>query len=117
MRAAIIFLVVLAWTLPVFADSRIPVHGSELYGWCKATSGGLPSEPVGVYCAGFLNGIVDVHGEKTAIYGHRTCLPLSITIRQMRDIVVKWLEDHPEKLQLLAHGLVGEALSEAFPCE
>ncbi len=117
MRAAIVFVVVLAWTLPVFADSRIAVAGDELYSWCKTTRGGLPNEPVGVYCAGFLNGIVDVHGEKTTIYGHRACLPLSVTVRRLREIVVTWLEDHPDKLHLVAHGLVGEALSEAFPCE
>lgn len=85
-------------------------------GGVRPLPGGLPTEPVGSYCAGFINGVVDVHGEKTTIYGYRACLPLSITVRQMREIVVRWLEEHREKHDLIAHGLVGEALSESFPC-
>jgi hypothetical protein len=118
MRGALVFLVVLAWlgASPAAADSRIGVDGKTLYGWCRTTPGGVPNEPVGGYCAGFIHGVVDVHGEKTNIYGYRTCLPISVTIRQMRKTVVTWLEDHPDRLDLLAHGLVGQALSAAFPC-
>ena len=118
MRGVLVFSAVLVWwgAFPAYADSRIGVDGTTLYGWCRTTAGGLPSEPVAGYCAGFINGVVDVHGEKTTIYGHRACLPLSVTIRELRTIVVKWLEDHPGKRRLVAHGLVGRALSEAFPC-
>ena len=112
------FLVILALSgaSPLFAESRVDVNGNALYGWCRTTPGGLPNEPVGGYCAGFIHGVVDVHGEKTTIYGFRACLPHSVTIRELRDIVVKWLEGHPARRHLIAHGLVGEALSEAYPC-
>ena len=118
MGGVLVFLAVLVWwgASPAYADSRIGVDGTTLYGWCRTTAGGLPSEPVAGYCAGFINGVVDVHGEKTTVYGHRACLPLSVTIRELRTIVVKWLEDHPGEWRLVAHGLVGRALSEAFPC-
>ena len=113
------FLVVLSslGISPVFAETRVEVHGNLLYGWCRTQPGGLPNERVGRYCAGFINGVVDVYGEKTTIYGYPACLPLSVTVRQIRKIVVTWLEDHPEKRHLIAHGLVGEALSNAYPCE
>jgi len=118
MRGVLVFLAVLVWwgASPAYAESRVAVDGTTLYGWCKTTTGGLPSEPVAGYCAGFINGVVGVHGEKTTIYGYRACLPLSVTIRELRTIVVKWLEDRPEEWRLVAHGLVGRALSEAFPC-
>lgn len=102
---------------PGFAETRVEVDGKGLYGWCRTDPQGLPNPPVGGYCAGFIHGVVDVHGEGTTLYGHRTCLPRSITIRQLRTIVVTWLERHPDKQHQIAHGLVGEALSEAYPCE
>ena len=118
MRGAMVFLFVLAWlgASPAGADSRIGVDGNTLYGWCRTNPSGVPNQPVGRYCAGFIHGVVDVHGEKSTIYGYRTCLPISVTIRRMRKIVVTWLENHPDRRDLLAHGLVGQALSEAFPC-
>lgn len=76
----------------------------------------FPVNPSVAYCAGFIHGVVGVHGERTTIYGHRACLPLSVTVRRLREIVVKWLEDHPEKRHLIAHGLLGEALSQTYPC-
>ena len=117
MRGAMVFLFVLAWlgASPAGAESRIGVDGNTLYGWCRTNPGAVSSEHVGGYCASFIHGVVDVHGEKTTIYGYRTCLPISVTIRRMRKIVVAWLEDHREKHDLIAHGLVGKALSEAFP--
>ncbi len=118
MPRVLYFLAVLALSgaSPVFADSRVDVDGNALYGWCRTTPGGLSNEAVGGYCAGLIHGVVGVHGERTTIYGHRACLPLSVTVRQLRKIVVKWLENHPEKRQLIAHGLVGEALSQTYPC-
>ncbi len=112
------FLAVLALSgaSPLFAESRVDVDGNALYGWCRTQPGGLPNESVGGYCAGFIHGVVGVHGERTTIYGHRACLPMSVTVRQLRRMVVKWLEDHPEKRHLIAHGLVGEALSQTYPC-
>ena len=49
------FLVILALSgaSPLFADSRVDVDGNALYGWCRPTPGGLPSEPVG----GLLRGL------------------------------------------------------------
>ena len=114
--AALTFLA--CWGAPAgLADTRVPVDGNTLHGWCKPVPGGLPNQPVEAYCAGFINGVVEIHGEETTLYGHRACVPLTVTIHEMRRIVMAWLEDHPEKRHLVAHGLVGEALSRAFPCE
>ncbi len=118
MLGAMVFLFVLAslGASPAGAEFRIGVDRNTLYGWCRTNPGGVPNQPVGGYRAGFIHGVVDVHGEKTTIYGCRTCLPISVTIRRMRKIVVTWLENHPDRRDLLAHGLVGQALSEALPC-
>ncbi len=81
MRGAMVFLFVLTWlgASPAGADSRRGVDGNTLSGWGRTNPGGVPSEPVGGYCVGFIHGVVDVHGEKTTIYGYRTCLPISVT--------------------------------------
>ncbi len=104
------------WASPAIADHPIGVDGELLLGWCKRTPGGLPNEPVGTLCEGFILGVVDAHGERNTIYGFRNCLPHSVTIGLLRDVVEKWLRDHPGKLHLTAHGLIAEALSQDFPC-
>lgn len=104
------------WVSPAVADHPIGADGNLLLGWCKRMPGGLPNERVSERCEAYILGVVDAHGDRSTIYGFRNCLPHSATIRQLRDIVEKWLQDHPEKLHLTAHGLVAEALSRDFPC-
>lgn len=67
-------------------------------------------------CAGFIVGVVDSFNR----IPNRTkgCFetPEGATVRQLRDVVVKWLEAHPEDRHLPGAGLVMLALNNAFPC-
>lgn len=45
------------------------------------------------------------------------CPGTAVTREQIVDVVVKWLEDHPEKRDLPAPFIVMKSLSEAFPCD
>ncbi len=40
-----------------------------------------------------------------------------VTNGQVRDVVVKYLKDHPEERHFLASILAVKALSKAFPCK
>jgi hypothetical protein len=60
------------------------------------------------YCLGYVNGFVDAD--------ERSCPPSPVTMQQYVRVVVKYLNDHPEKLHLGRAQLVGESLGNAFPC-
>ena len=44
------------------------------------------------------------------------CLPTNATVRQVIDVVKKYLVDSPAERHYLAYSLVGTALNKAFPC-
>jgi len=56
--------------------------------------------------------------QETAFQVLRTpCLPENVTVLQIARVVVKWLRDHPERLNQQKSILVGTALSDAFTCD
>jgi hypothetical protein len=67
-------------------------------------------------CIAYVVGVVD--GQLSAIVGtSRTlpyCTPVNSTSGQVKDVVVKFLNDHPEERHLLGSVLVAEALSQAW---
>ena len=48
---------------------------------------------------------------------HLTCTPPTANGRQLSDIVVKYLENDPEKRHLSGSDLVASALAAALPCK
>jgi len=63
-------------------------------------------------CTGYILAVTDVLAANKGV-----CLHAGVTMAQIRDFVVKWLEANPQKRHLAAHGLVAQAMSEAFPCK
>jgi hypothetical protein len=91
---------VLAMTL---RSGALPnIEGEELYMRCKEPNG----EKWG-YCTGFADGVAHFLNAEHAI-----CL----TSKQIRDVAVKFLQEHPELRSNDGYSLVGRALTEAFPC-
>ena len=98
--------------------------GNELLGWCKeaekVADDGSGAPVHAGQCYGYLKATHDGYATWRA-WGHissdRHCIPESVTVGQLRRIVVKFLEAHPEQLHLLAGSLVLNAYQEAFPCE
>lgn len=74
------------------------------------------------YCLGFVQGVMDAdaiwqvgetqaHGTKA-----RYCAPQDASWPQIIRILVKWLEDNPEKLNLPGYDVINFAMSKAYPC-
>ena len=76
----------------------------------KATD--LTDRFVAVRAIGYLDGIADA-----AIGLGYTCYPTEVTQAQLREVVMKYLRDHPERLNDPAPLLVLNGLLEAFPCK
>jgi hypothetical protein len=70
-------------------------------------------------CAAYVKGALDgailltvaVPGNKPAF-----CLPQNVSVGQVLFVALKYMDDHPEQLQLPAIALIGTALKQAFPC-
>ena len=66
-------------------------------------------------CLGYLRATNDMY-EIMAKDSKRTiCIPPGISGKQLTRIVVKYLQEHPERLQSIASFLVFEAFQESFP--
>lgn len=91
------------------------VSGSELLEYCSGPESGFRD---GV-CGGYVTGVHDLHSDvvEAKVAKPLFCMPLGVKNGQLRLVVKKWLQEHPEKLHLPASGLVVGAFREAFPCK
>jgi len=62
------------------------------------------------YCIRYAAGVSDT-------LGSTMCAPTRIKNIQIKDIVVRYLQAHPETRDRAAIDLVGDALIEAYPCQ
>lgn len=76
------------------------------------------------HCLGYLSGATDVLEEwdesNTKLHGNNpspVCLPSNVTMNEIAMVVVKYLNDHPNKLHNDRSLLVMLALSDAYPCK
>ena len=67
-------------------------------------------------CTGFIVGVSDAMANRNVVFNFRACVPEPATIRQVRDVAIRHLEQNPDRRHLGASSLVAKALSEAFPC-
>ena len=69
-------------------------------------------------CVGYTTGVYDMINllEATNAVPKRHCFPPGVTRLQIHDVVVRYLQDHPDRRHSGAAGLVGDALQEAWPC-
>jgi hypothetical protein len=90
--------------------------GMELLNMCTTEAEGQD-----VVCMGYLLGLNDAmnfNNAKLEAPQRIYCVPPeSVTSWQIQLVVIKYLEDHPEKLHEEAVVGVMDALTKAFPCE
>lgn len=70
-------------------------------------------------CLVFIRGVISGQDMVTAVGGGRNVYcrdDKTVTVEQMRRVIVKYADDHPEKLNLDMGVFVYLALSGAFPC-
>jgi hypothetical protein len=100
-KLIIITLLAAAFTGPVKA-----LDGNWLKGACNAPYG---TQDNGV-CDGYITGI---HEMSTT----RLCLPPDVTNTQLMDVVTRYLNGHPERLNKKSRILVQDAIKQAYSCK
>ncbi|SRR5713226_8359178 len=77
----------------------------------------IPASVDSGYCIGYITGVVDgIHTEERLSSSSRIICEPNIRAGQIKMIVRRFLEAHPEYLHRSAADLVAVALREAFPC-
>jgi hypothetical protein len=115
---------VIVGALLVVASPAQAVTGNDIYAWCTNPD----DAPSLAMCAGFVQGIsmswttaigvLQEQGEDPARLLRLTfCPPAGHNLRQVIDIVVKYLEEYPEQRDRAGAFNILMALSEAWPCK
>jgi hypothetical protein len=67
-------------------------------------------------CDAYVDGFgdaIEAEGKDHAL----ACIPIAVTGTELRDVLVKFLKDHPEDQHLKASSLATRAFSKAYPCK
>ena len=86
------------------------ISGNTMKATCHSES--LANQGI---CLGFATAIAGVLDDQS-IQGWRACIPSGVTRGQLRDVMVKFLDDRPEALHFSAESLAAHAFEIAFPC-
>src|SRR5262249_15835262 len=92
------------------ADYR---DGNQLYAECRSSP-----EAKQLLCLGYVMAIAGAASAPNAVGadGFMVCGLEDVTVKQLLDVVIRYLSAHPEERPLSAFSLVVAALDEAFPC-
>lgn len=105
--ALLLLLSTTGWSRSVFFD------GNELYRQC--TEHDIRSQSV---CIGYVMAISDIlYSVPGSDNGNTSCNRRGVTSGQIMEIVIKYLEKHPEKRHWDGNILVSEAIFQTFPCD
>ena len=99
-------------SINVYAKKISFVTGNMLYQLCKSenkVNNGL--------CEGYIAGINDAMSSGYLHKYFQVCLPEGVSTTQLRLILIKYMEQIPQKLHYVAEGIVAEALGNTFPCK
>lgn len=101
-------------SLQVRANGEFFIDGNTLHAWCETADGNAGR----AQCLGYIESAVDTH--ETLVDWKRIppkfCMPGNVALDQIRLVVVKNMNEHPEELHKSASSLVLRALNKAFPC-
>jgi hypothetical protein len=103
-RVALGLALVVAVSAPAMAQRVSKVNGNRLLALCKQT------DITG--CDAYVAGVADTLTEK-----HAACIPPQVTTDQLRAVVLKTLNQHPEKRELSGAVIVLHSLTTAYPCK
>ena len=68
-------------------------------------------------CAGYINGVSDASQCGNSVDGFSHASPAGVTVGQVFEIFVSWMQSHPESKSVGASTVVAKALQEAYPCK
>ena len=103
---------------PTFANGSFKT-GNDLYSVCKAEKGSRFYEFEQTTCLEYVTGVFDSFSTSfgVGLMPRTFCSPSSVTVSQLKDIAVRYLEQNPSSRHISAAALVMISFKEAFPCK
>ena len=94
------------------SSSEAFLRANQLYSLCSSEV-----KLDNAVCEGYIIGVNDAvfSGHLSNIF--QVCYPAGVTIKQLRLVLVKYMETVPEKLHFVAEGVVAEGLATVFQCQ
>ncbi len=91
--------------------------GNELQEWCTHSFNDT-DQSKGNHCTGFLQGVSEFHDALVGLglLDQLWCKPDVVQDKQLEELILKYLESNPDRLQLEAADSVWFALGENFRC-
>ena len=105
MRLAALAAAGLFWSTPAFATLDT---GKTLWDSCNDPNDTSKQS----YCLGYVAGVSDV-----LVGMHIICIGEHLSLRQIADVVVQYLREHPGRRDMDADDSTATALALAFPCK
>ena len=96
------------WPIPSLGGNDI--NGNQALDVCRVQEN---------WCIGYVYGVVDAVNDLYMVGVMKApmwCAPEAVTVKQVKDIFIKWLTEHPESRQNTASSELVAALVRAFPC-
>lgn len=100
---AITFTAVILSLSAVSTKAAAPITGNDLHRWCSGTR---------LMVLGYVSGVTDM----TGFLRDPVCLPDSVTMGQINDVVCKWIDDNPKERNRKGAQVTLMALRDAWPC-
>jgi hypothetical protein len=107
MRGAVLVLAIVMAACAAQAQRVSNVKGATLLQNCTG--------PSTLACDAYVDGFgdaIEAEGKASAV----ACIPPSVTGTELRDVLVKFLKDHPEHQHEKASKLAKQAFGKAYPC-
>ena len=106
---------------PAFAAAGHYSDGKVLHESCSEAiklfdSNGKADPFLAGSCLGYLRAANDMYEIMVNNDNRTICIPTGLDVKHLIMVVVKYLNEHPEKLQNVASSSVYEAFQEYFPC-
>lgn len=100
------------------SEAELIWSGNQIYDdWCQHYKTDKLNSTSGRICFMYIAGVTQtLLMTKEPAMMAPGCPGKEVTGTQIADIVIKWMDDHPEKRDAPAPFIVARALNEAFPC-
>jgi hypothetical protein len=85
------------------------VDGNKLLEWCAGQPG-----PDQLSCMAYVAGVSDTWDTAAKASNSKSCTPATAPLKQVADVVLKYLNQHPEERHLPASALVLVAINGAW---
>jgi hypothetical protein len=108
---ALVVALMLGWSKPGLSEVRTGyLSHNQLLTFCTTPAYELA-------CRSYIAGVVDASIAFQNVIPRRIiCIPVGVTVTQLRDVAIHYLQAHPEEQDYSAGDEVSFAISQAFPC-